>query len=177
MIRKVGFTLGIVFLGVMIPFAAGAAESPRVGYVDVVKVLDSTAEGKRAKATMEEILKSRQKIIDLDEAELKKLQDEISKQAAVLSPDALKEKEAQFQQKFVGYQRRVETMKTEVDGKKKEVLEQFNKDMEAIVRKVAQKEKFDLVLDKNHELGILVYASESLDLTDKVVKEFEKTYP
>lgn len=154
-----------------------AAESLKIGYVDAVKVLDNTSAGKRAKETLEEFLQSRQKIIDLDEAELNQLQEDLARQAAVLNPEALREKEASLQKKIVGYQQRVGQFKSEVESKRKEVLERFNKDLEGVVRVIAKKEGYDLVMDNNHELGFILYGSESLDLTDKVVGAFEKTHP
>lgn len=156
---------------------AEAAPGLKIGYVDVVKVLDNTSSGKRAKATLEKFLQSRQAIIDLDESELNQLQEELGRQAAVLSPEALREKETVLQKKIVGYQQRVSVLKGEVDSKKKEVLERFNQNLEGVVQTIAQKEGYDLVMDKNHELGIILYGSEKLDLTEKVVGAFEKAYP
>jgi len=169
-----GLFLGWIFL---IAAPAQSADSVKIGYVDAQKILDDTKAGKKAKADMEEFVKSRQKIIDIDESEIKQLQDDLTRQTAVLSPDARREKEDALQRKVVEYQKRAGELNKEVQSKKKEVLDNFNKDLEDIVKKVAERGGYVMILDRNAEGGVLLYAKDSLDLTGEVVKEFEKAVP
>lgn len=176
--KMIGAAIGTLFIWMVwiIP-AVQAADSLKIGYVDAQKVLDNTKIGKKSKESMEEFVKSRQKIIDLDESEIKQLQDDVTRQSAVLSPDARREKEESLQRKVMDYQRRAGEMNKEVQTKKKEVLDKFNADLEVIVKKVAERGGYSFVIDRNAEGGVLLYAKESFDLTDEVAKEFEKTSP
>lgn len=177
-----GKAIGIL-AGGMLAFSAVfvspvfSAEALKIGFVDAQKVLDSTAAGKKAKDGMQEFVKSRQKIVDLDEAEIKQLQDDLARQASVLSPDARREKEDALQRKFLEYQRRAADLNKEVQGKTKEILEKFNQELEKVVKKVADRGAYSLVIDRNAEGGVLLFAKESLNLTDEVIKEFEKSGP
>lgn len=146
----------------------------KVAYIDAQKILDNSKAGKRTKVTIEEYVKSRQKIIDLEEEELKRMDSELVKQAAVLSPEARREKEEILKKKFAEYQKRAADLKSEVDNKKLEVIKEFNQGLEEAVKKVAEKEGYTIVLDKNPMGGPLVYAKESLDITVKVVTEYDK---
>jgi outer membrane protein len=176
--RAIGTVLGFSLMWILIAAApVQSADSLKIGYVDAQKVLDGTKAGKKAKADMEEFVKSRQKIIDLDESEIKQLQDDLTRQAAVLSPEARKEKEDALQRKVMEYQKRAGELNKEVQDKKKEVLDNFNKDLEGIVKKVAERDGYTYVIDRNAEGGVLLYAKDSLDLTGDVVKEFEKAFP
>jgi len=157
--------------------AAGAADAMKIGYVDAQKVLDSTKAGKKAKESMEEFVKSRQKIVDLDETDIKQLQDDLTRQTAVLSPEARREKEEALQKKVFEYQKRAGDLNKEVQEKKKEVLDQFNKDLEGVVKKVADRGGYSYVLDRNAEGGVILYAKDANDLTNDVIKEFEKGAP
>lgn len=169
---------GMLLAGMFLAASAvQAADSLKVGYVDAQKILDSTKAGKKAKDSMEEFVKSRQKIIDLDETDIKQIQDDLTRQSAVLSAEARREKEESLQRKVMEYQKRAGDLNKEVQNKKKEVLEQFNKNLEGIVKKVAERGGYSYVIDKNAEGGVLLYAKQSLDLTDEVVKEFEKAFP
>lgn len=176
--KRVGAVVGL-FLSWMLLAAAPvqSADSIKVGVVDAQKILDDTKAGKKAKADMEEFVKSRQKIIDIDESEIKQLQDDLTRQTAVLSPDARREKEEALQRKVVEYQKRAGELNKEVQSKKKEVLDNFNKDLEGVVKKVAERGGYAMILDRNAEGGVLLYAKDSLDLTGEVVKEFEKAVP
>ena len=176
--RAVGTFTGIISIWIFLAAASvQAADTLKIGYVDAQKVLDGTKAGKKAKADLEEFVKSRQKIIDLDESEIKQLQDDLTRQAAVLSPDARKEKEEALQRKMMEYQKRGGELNKEVQDKRKEVLDNFNKDLEGIVKKVAERDGYTYVIDRNSEGGVLLYAKDSLDLTGDVVKEFEKAFP
>lgn len=146
----------------------------KVAYIDAQKILDNSKAGKRAKATIEEYVKSRQKIIDLEEEELKRLDSELAKQVAVLSPEARREKEEMLKKKFADYQKKAADLRSEVESKKIEILKEFNQGLEEAVKRVAEKEGYTVVFDKNPMGGPLVYAKESLEITDKVVAEYDK---
>jgi outer membrane protein len=148
----------------------------KIGVIEPQKVLDGTRNGKKIKDSLQEYVKSRQKIIDLEEEELKKIEEDLVKQSAVLSADAKKEKEETFRKRMIEYQRKVGQLNQEVQNKKKEVLEEFNKGLEQIVKGIADKEKLSLVVEKgdNGAGALVVYSHPSLDITDRVIKELDK---
>ena len=61
------------------------AEDARIGFIDAQKVLDESLRGQQVKDQLNEYVQSRQKIVDIEEVELKNLQDELTKQGAVNS--------------------------------------------------------------------------------------------
>ena len=148
----------------------------KIGVIEPQKVLDGTRNGKKIKDSLQEYVKSRQKIIDLEEEELKKIEEDLVKQSAVLSADAKKEKEEGFRKRMMEYQRKVAQLNQEVQNKKKEVLDEFNKGLEQIVKGIADKEKLSLVVEKgdNGAGALVVYSHPSLDITDRVIKELDK---
>jgi outer membrane protein len=152
------------------------AAEMKIGVIEPQKVLDGTKAGKKIKDTLQEYVKSRQKIIDLEEEELKKMEEDLVKQSAVLSAEAKKEKEETFRRKMGEYQRKVSQLNQEVQTRKKEVLEDFNKTLELIVRNIADREKLSLVVEKgdNGAGALVIYSHPSLDFTDRVIKELDK---
>src|SRR5207245_9224358 len=84
------------------------------------KILDGTKSGKKIKDSLAEYVKIRQKLIDQEEEDLKKIEEDLVKQGAVLSPEAKKEKEESFRRRMVEYQRKVQQFNQEVQAKKKE---------------------------------------------------------
>jgi outer membrane protein len=148
----------------------------KIGVLEPQKVLDGTKNGKKIKDSLQEYLKSRQRIIDLEEEELKKMEEDLVKQSAVLSPEAKKDKEETFRKRYMEYQRKVNQLTQEVQSKKKEVLEEFNKSLEQIVKGIADKDRLSLVVEKgdNGAGALVVYSHPSLDITDRVIKELDK---
>jgi len=165
----------VLMIGLLFFIQGGAyAESPKIGFIDAQKILEESKEGKRIKAVMEEFVKSRQKIIDLDEEELKKLEDDFTKQSPVLSADARKAKEEEFQKKMASYQKRSATLNKEVQEKKMEGLKEFNDKLEAVVKQIAEKEGYQFIFDRNEQGGTVVYANASYDITPKIIEQIDK---
>jgi outer membrane protein len=153
-----------------------SAESKPIGFVDAQAVLENTKEGKRAKETLEEYLKSRQKIMDLDEKEIKRIEEEITKQSSVLSPEAKKSKEDDLKRKFIEFQQRGERLQREIQGKRSEVLKEFYKNLESVIKKIAEKDGYEMIFD-GQEGGVLLFAKDGLNLTQQVIEEYDKMFP
>src|SRR3990172_1300827 len=168
-----------IFVGILgVPAWGETADGLKVGYVDALKVFDQSKIGKKAKGLLEEFVKSRQKIIDLEEAEIKELEDNLRKQESVLSPEAKKAKQEDLQKKFLAYQKKAADLTQEIQDKKTDVLNEFHRQLQAVVKRVAEREGYTLVFDKGagtpSEVSSLLYAKETLDVTEKVLAELDK---
>lgn len=172
---KNGMRIVFVALAVTLLVATPAWAEVKIGVVEPQKVLDGTKAGKKIKDSLQEYVKARQKVIDMEEDELKKMEEDLVKQGAVLSPDAKKDKEEKFRQKMVEYQRKVQQLNQEVQVKKKETLDEFNKSLEQVIRGIADKEKITLVVEKgdNGAGALIIYSHPSLDLTDRVIRDLD----
>ena len=151
------------------------SEEPKIGVIEPQKILEETKEGKKIKASLEDYVKTRQRLIESEEADLKKLQGDLA-QATGLSQAAQEEKEEAFRKRAVAYQRHVQELENEIQSKKREVLGEFSKKIEQVVNEIAEKEKFGLVLDKgeNGPGTLVLYSHPSINLTDRVIKALDK---
>jgi len=166
--------LGVV-LAALLAVAAPVWAETKIGVVEPQKVLDGTKAGKKIKDSLQDYVKARQKVIDMEEEDLKKMEEELVKQGAVLSPDAKKDKEEKFRQKMAEYQRKVQQLNQEVQVKKKETLDEFNKSLEQVLRGIADREKISLIVEKGDSGAgaLVIYSHPSLDLTDRVIKDLD----
>ena len=173
--RKIfkGVLSGLILLAMVLPGYAGE----KFAFLDAQKILDGTKSGQRAKTTMQEYRDSRQKIVDLEESELQRLQEQLERQGAVLSIEAKRERQENLQRQMGSYQKMVADMSRELDTKKRDILEEFNRGMLDIVKKIAKKEGYIFVFDRNDEGGTLLYAEESLDITEQVIKAYDAGTP
>ena len=152
------------------------AEDTRIGFIDAQKVLDESLRGQQVKDQLNEYVQSRQKIVDIEETELKDLQEELTKQGAVLSPSAKQEKEELFQKKFMEYQKKVTELQKEIQQRRTDKLEEFNIELEKIAKTLGEKEGYSMILT-NLDVNIIIYAKPSLNLTDSVIQELDKGLP
>ncbi|MFQ5597347.1 MAG: OmpH family outer membrane protein [Nitrospiria bacterium] len=167
----------IVYFAVLslLPMWADRAhsETPKIGFVEAQKVLEGSQAGRRVQEKMEEYVQSRQKIIDLEEKELRQMEEELTRQSALLSPEAKQVKQEEFQRKLVGYQKKARELNKEVQEKKIESLKAFNRKMEAVIKTIAEKEGYTFVLDKGGEGGTVLYSSDSHDMTTQVIEALD----
>lgn len=148
----------------------------RIGVVDPQKVLEETDAGKRAKDSLTNFMKNRQSLIELEEKELKRMEEDIVKQASILSASARREREEQFRRRAIEFQQKANELNREIQEKQKEVLEAFREKVERVVAKVAQQMGLLVVMEKGRG-GPTVYHDTALDISTQVIEEFNRSVP
>lgn len=166
--KKTVFLLCILFL------LAGqhvyAADAGKIGIVDLVKALNESTAGKKAKVELEGFIKSKQTGIDEKGKEIERLRGELEKQASVLSADARKSREDELERLLREYQRQVTDAQNDVKKKEGEFTGAIVKEIRAIIEKMGQDDGYTLILE-NAE-GIVLYSKKDLDLTAVVIKKY-----
>ena len=160
-------------LGLLSSIALGA-DSVKVGVMDQQLVIERSKAGKRALDELKAYSATRQKIINSDDQELKELEQSI--QEGKLSETAKQEKQTQFQAKLEAYQRRLADFNREIQQKQRETVLEYMKKVQDAAQVVAQREGYIAVIDRGSEsaIRIVIYYQRGLDVTDLVVKEFDK---
>ena len=147
-----------------------------IGLVDPARVLNDSNAGKKAKDSLTAFSKNRQALIEIEEKELRRMEEDFIKQASVLSPAAKNEREQVFRRRMAEYQQKAGELNREVQEKQKDVLEAFRDKVEAVVAKVAKRNGLQVVIDKGKG-GPAIYGAQELDITTQVIEEFNKEYP
>ena len=156
--------------------AGGAKVEGKVGVVDTARVLNETNTGKKAKDSLSAFSKNRQTVIEMDEKELRRMEEDFGRQASVLSATAKKEREEQFRRRVAEYQQKAGEMNREVQEKQKDVLEGFREKVELIVGKVSKRLGLQVVMEKGKG-GPTLYSEAGIDITAQVIEEFNRDYP
>ncbi len=159
------------------PVSAG--EVVRVGVMDQQMVMERTKGGKLAMEDVKGYSMTRQRIINADEQELKDLDQSLQDPNAKLTDQARQEKEEQLRSKMEAYQRRLQEFNREVQQKQREMVVEYAQKIAAAAKAVAQKEGYTAILDKGNEalIRIVLYSQPTLDVTDSVIKEFDRQNP
>jgi outer membrane protein len=154
----------------------GAKVEGKVGVVDPAKLFAETNAGKKAKDSLAAFSKNRQALIEIEEKELRRMEEDFGRQASVLSPTAKREREEQFRRRMAEYQQKANDLNREVQDKQKDVLDVFRDKIEVIVGKVSKRLRLQVVIDKGKG-GPTLYSDEGLDITGQVIEEFNREYP
>ena len=151
-----------------------SAETFKVAVMDQQVVVEQSKAGKRALEELKAYSTTRQKIINADEQELKELQQAL--QDGKLTDSAKQEKQGQLQAKVEAYQRRLADFNREIQQKQREMVTEYSKKVQAASQAVGERNGYVAIIDKGIEaaMKIVLYHQPELDLTDQVVKEFDR---
>ena len=168
------FMIQTLFCGLPSAFAE---ESIQIGVVDPQAVLENSNAGQKALATLKEHVMVRQKLLETDEVEIQKLEQQLQTGTG-RSETETQVLQEQLQSKIQDYQRRRQTFQQEVQEKQKNLMVDYMKKIEGATKVVAERRGFSLVIDKGNEaiMQIVIYSAKGMDITDEVVKEFNQTY-
>lgn len=171
--------LGLFILqGLCFSLTPAFAQDPlQIAIIDPQAVLENSNAGQKALATLKEHVMVRQKLLETDEEEIQKLERQLQDGSSRSETETQILRE-QLQGKVQDYQRRRQTFQQEVQEKQKTLMVDYMKKIETATQAVAKRDGFSLVIDKGNEaiMQIVIYASQGMDITDEVVKEFNKTY-
>ena len=158
----------------MIMFAVTSASAEvKIGVVDLIRALNESDTGKKAKGDLEFIIKSKQVTIDEKGKALEKLKGDLEKQASVLSAEARRSKEEELQRLILDYQRLVNDSQNEVKKKENEFTGEIVKEIKAILEKIGQEEGYTMIIENAD--GIILYSKKENDLTDIVIKKYNES--
>jgi outer membrane protein len=142
-----------------------------IAYVDLQRALLETNEGKTAKAELEKMKTSRQKKLDQEQEELKRLQDNLTSQRAFMKEDVLKQKEMEFREKLQKLQMTYAQLQKELAKEEAALTNKLLGRMLQIVEKIGKERKYAAVLERNESR--VLWAPSKHDLTNEVIRLFD----
>ncbi len=168
------YLVGLIGWWLVVASQVLAAETIKIATMDQQLVIEKSKAGKRAMEELKSYAMTRQKIIKADDQELKELEQAI--QDSQLSDTAKQEKQNQFQTKLEAYQRRLADFNREIQQKQRETVAEYSKKVRDAAQIVAQREGYMAVIDRGNEMviKIVIYSQPGLDITEQVVKEFDR---
>jgi outer membrane protein len=158
--------VGIVLLGIGGP----ALAELKVGFVNVPRIMDQAPQAKAADARLEKEFGPRDSEILAMKRDVVKATDKLTKNSAVMSAS-----ERQRQQSSVSKLRREirrleDEFREDVNLRRSQELGKLQRKVVEIIRALAKAEKFSLIISDG-----VIYASKSVDITDKVISRLKKS--
>ena len=152
--------------------SAQAAEI-KIGYVDFKKAVSESDQGKAALIALEKMVNEKKESIDAKGSEIKKLDEELAKQATILTPESLKKKQSDREKLIRDYQRMVKDSEEDLQKKEMEYIQKISTELRDLLEKLGEKEGYTAIFEVVE--GGILYMPKGSDLTDKVIKSFNET--
>lgn len=164
--------LGLFMLSAGMVSTAFAKETIKVGVVDILRALNESESGKKARAELESLIKSRQLPIEEKHRRIESLRADLEKQAAVLSADARKARAEEIGRLERDFQRLIADAQAEVQKKQMDLENKILKDLRNVINAIAQEGKYSLIIERAD--GLVLYVDKSIDITDAVIKRYNE---
>lgn len=161
----------LVLVAVALLFTASTAfAAGGVAYIDLQKALNLSEAGVTAKKEISEQVKKYEAIVKEKQEALMAQKQDIEKQAVLLSDDAKAEKARDYQQKVKELERFTKDIQEELQQKDADFTKQILAEIFKIIDAIGKEGDFDVILEKTE--SSLLYASERIDLTQKVIDAY-----
>ena len=161
----------IVTIGFMalVSLCSGTALAEnKIGFVDTVKLMEAAPQAKSAQSKIESEFAPREKELVALQREIKKLEDDLTRDGAVMSESERSKLERKILAKRRDMKRTQDEFRDDLNIRRNEVLAKLQKDMYQAVVSLAKEQKFDLILSQG-----VVYSSDKVDITDSVLKKLK----
>jgi outer membrane protein len=165
------FTIGLMLL--VLSFAASA--EVLVGLVDIQKVITTIKEGKNVQKTLEKSFNDKKAILKKDEDKIKKAQEDYKKQSMVLAEQARMNKEREMQEQMMGLQNKTMEFQKEIQKMEQDMKKPILEKLRPIIDEVSKESKVAMTFELS--AAPIVYAEAKKDITDDVIKAYDKKYP
>jgi outer membrane protein len=166
--KKVSLAIGMILVGWL---GTVWAADLKIAYVDMQRVINECNAGKEAKKAIAKDAEKFQRLIADKQKELQAMRDSFDKQSLMLTPDARATKEREFQNKSREFQRWGEDTQNELNQKRQEMERNISTALIKVIQKIGADEGYTLILEKNE--NIVLFASKTIDITDRAIKAFD----
>ena len=169
---KRSFYLMAVIISLLFVWSTSSLAVDKIGFINLQEIMQNSNAGKKAAEEFKKFYEKETQEIKSSEKELKKMKDELEKQGSIMTQSSQKEKETIYQKKLRDYQLLVNDTNEELKKRDQEMTQKLMPGIMKIVRTIAEKEKFTLVIDVA-TMPIPYYAKEN-DFSKTVIEEFNK---
>lgn len=147
------------------PLAAQAQNASRIGFVNSDRLMREAQPAKNALSRIESDFSKRDQDLQRMSKDLQRMQEDLERNSMTMSEADRAKKERAFSELNRDYQRKKREFGEDLNMRRNEELAGVLDRANEAIRKVAQAEGYDIILQE------AVYINPSIDITEKVIKE------
>jgi len=146
-----------------------AAQSVKIGVVDVQQILNQSQRGQVLKQKLEQERAGRQKELDVRQQDLMKLQAEYEKQAPVLSEQAKREKKEALERRVREARRVAEDANRDFEKRVRETEMETTREIFTVIQEYGKDQGFSVILERSS----IIFSAAAVDVTTEVIKRYD----
>lgn len=154
------------------PTTAAAPAANRIAFIDVQRVLARSVAGVAAREQLERDKAGMQKEMDAKRQELEKLRDELEKRGPLMTADARREKQDDFERRRRDAARLADDFQKELQKREQALLQKVLQEVSTVIDRIGKERGYYLIVEKRG--GAVLYAAAEADLTDEVIRAYDR---
>ncbi|MBY0316888.1 MAG: OmpH family outer membrane protein [Bdellovibrionales bacterium] len=144
----------------------------KAGFIDMQKAIQATSAGKKAKKELEGEFEKKKKELKKKEEDLKKKAEDFDKKKMVLSDKVREEKQIELQEEMMKFREELSKSQVMIQQKERDLTKPIVEKIQKVIADVSKEKGYSMVFEKAEQS--VIWAQGELDITDEVVKKFEK---
>jgi outer membrane protein len=146
-----------------------AVAEVKIGVINMERVMRESEPAKKASTKLEKEFKKRSLELDKSRQQVQAMQDDLEKNGVTLTDTARAAKSKELADLSREVQRKQREYNEDLNSRRNEELQSIVERTNSVIRSMAEKENFDLIVQE------AVYASPRVDITEKVIKALGDT--
>jgi outer membrane protein len=157
--------------------AASGAVGSKIGVVNVLQAISSTAEGKQASTELQQQFAPRQQELETLDKRVNDLQQRLNTGQATLSDEERARLNAQGTRLAQRLDRKKNEFQEDVNTAQRDVVNSIGHKMMDVLNRYAQENSYVAVFDSSAQNSPILYASKNIDLTQDIIRLYDQAYP
>jgi outer membrane protein len=153
-------------------FAQQQKQNLKIAYVDIAKIIQEAEAAQEAKKKLQGEYERKQAELKKMQDEILKMQDDFMSKVKFMSQQEADKKKAEIEAKQNEFMQKLRQAELEIQSLDAKLTQGVIEDIRKIVEKIAQKEGYDIVLEKNQ----IIYVKDADDITFRIIDEYNKSW-
>jgi outer membrane protein len=149
---------------------AAAQPDLKIGYVDLQRALTESHAGRRAKEKFKVEVDKIQATLQKQKDSIERLKTQIEKKGSVMKESERNSLEEDYRKKLRDFERSYKDSQADLQRKDNELTGSIIEDLQGVIQEYGKREGYTLILEVAS--SAVLYGSDSADLTDKVIAEY-----
>jgi outer membrane protein len=149
---------------------AAAQPDLKIGYVDLQRAQTESHAGRRAKEKFKVEVDKIQATLQKQKDSIERLKTQIEKKGSVMKESERNSLEEDYRKKLRDFERSYKDSQADLQRKDNELTGSIIEDLQGVIQEYGKREGYTLILEVAS--SAVLYGSDSADLTDKVIAEY-----
>lgn len=160
----------LVMTGLLFSPVSMAAESPKIGIINIAKIMQESKQAEKAREQLKKQFTPKQEELTKLQDKIQKAQEKLTRDKAVMAKKDLQKLNDEYETDKRDFQRKQQAFMQDLQTEQGKIMRDLSQDLNKIIQDIAAEKHYDLILQRDQ----VVFASETVDITETVLKKLNK---